>query len=130
MRCCFEPTGNLDPGTATEILSLLTQINRRGTTVVMSTHNARAIKVLVRRLNFSRVLAQNLRRPQLSRDVVTAGLLRTGCQGKCAIDVSDNAGEKDDADNPQHVAMRNQRLAESTQEFAVDVQRLIAVVSR
>ena len=38
-----EPTGTLDPGTATEILSLLTQINRRGTTVVMSTHNARAV---------------------------------------------------------------------------------------
>ena len=38
-----EPPGNLDPGPATEILSLLTQINRRGTTVVMSTHNARAV---------------------------------------------------------------------------------------
>lgn len=38
-----EPTGNLDPSTAAEIMGLLTQINRRGTTVVMSTHNARAV---------------------------------------------------------------------------------------
>ena len=38
-----EPTGNLDPATAAEIMSLLTKINRRGTTVVMSTHNARAV---------------------------------------------------------------------------------------
>ena len=38
-----EPTGNLDPSTAAEIMALLTKINRRGTTVVMSTHNARAV---------------------------------------------------------------------------------------
>lgn len=38
-----EPTGNLDPATAAEIMALLNKINRRGTTVVMSTHNARAV---------------------------------------------------------------------------------------
>ena len=38
-----EPTGNLDPSTAAEIMALLTKINRRGTTIVMSTHNARAV---------------------------------------------------------------------------------------
>ena len=38
-----EPTGNLDPATADDILRLLNQINRRGTTVIMSTHNARAV---------------------------------------------------------------------------------------
>ncbi|MGD7003852.1 cell division ATP-binding protein FtsE [Corynebacterium halotolerans] len=38
-----EPTGNLDPSTADEIMNLLTQINRAGTTVIMSTHNARAV---------------------------------------------------------------------------------------
>ena len=38
-----EPTGNIDPATAAEIMALLTKINRRGTTVVMSTHNARAV---------------------------------------------------------------------------------------
>ena len=38
-----EPTGNLDPATADGILALLSRINRMGTTVVMSTHNARAV---------------------------------------------------------------------------------------
>lgn len=33
-----EPTGNLDPETAWEIMKVLRQINRRGTTVVMATH--------------------------------------------------------------------------------------------
>ena len=45
-----EPTGNLDPRTADEIMALLTRINRLGSTVVMSTHNARAVNDLRQRV--------------------------------------------------------------------------------
>jgi len=34
-----EPTGNLDPDTAWEIMEVFEEIHRRGTTVVMATHN-------------------------------------------------------------------------------------------
>ena len=39
-----EPTGNLDPETATQIVSLLKDISKTGTAVIMSTHNRGMIK--------------------------------------------------------------------------------------
>lgn len=45
-----EPTGNLDPDTSDEIMVLLNRINRLGTTVVMSTHNARTVDDMRRRV--------------------------------------------------------------------------------
>lgn len=45
-----EPTGNLDPETADDIMTLLSQINRGGTTVIMSTHNSRAVDDMRRRV--------------------------------------------------------------------------------
>lgn len=39
-----EPTGNLDPETAEEILSILKKINSRGTTVLFATHNYELIR--------------------------------------------------------------------------------------
>lgn len=39
-----EPTGNLDPETSNEIIKLLMQISKEGTTVIMSTHNLPLIK--------------------------------------------------------------------------------------
>jgi len=35
---CDEPTGNLDPDTAWDIMNILNEINYRGTTIVMATH--------------------------------------------------------------------------------------------
>lgn len=45
-----EPTGNLDAATSWEIVKLLTDINKKGTTVVMATHNADIVKSLGKRV--------------------------------------------------------------------------------
>ena len=39
-----EPTGNLDPETSTQILSLLQDISHHGTAVMMATHNIQLVK--------------------------------------------------------------------------------------
>jgi cell division transport system ATP-binding protein len=39
-----EPTGNLDPAAAAEIMDLLTQINHRGMAILMVTHNYDVVK--------------------------------------------------------------------------------------
>lgn len=56
-----EPTGNLDPNTATEIMDILNDINIKGTTIVMATHD----KAIVNRTSH-RVL--ELSHGQLIRD--------------------------------------------------------------
>ncbi len=45
-----EPTGNLDPTAAWEIMQLLSAINRRGTTMVVTTHNPTMVDILRRRV--------------------------------------------------------------------------------
>ncbi|MCD5414689.1 MAG: cell division ATP-binding protein FtsE [Clostridiales bacterium] len=45
-----EPTGNLDPETAWEIMKVLRQVNRRGTTVLMSTHAKDIVDIMQKRV--------------------------------------------------------------------------------
>ncbi len=45
-----EPTGNLDPETSWDIMELLREINRRGTTIVMATHNREIVNRLQKRV--------------------------------------------------------------------------------
>jgi cell division transport system ATP-binding protein len=45
-----EPTGNLDPDLAREIFELFLEINRRGTTVLVATHDARTLERLNKRV--------------------------------------------------------------------------------
>ena len=45
-----EPTGNLDNNNAWEIMKLLEEINSRGTTVVVVTHNLEIVKVMKKRV--------------------------------------------------------------------------------
>lgn len=63
---CDEPTGNLDPDTSWEIMELLSDINIRGTTVVVATHAKELVDELRRRTIV-------LRGGQLVRDDVMGG---------------------------------------------------------
>lgn len=45
-----EPTGNLDPVTAAEIISLIKEINNRGTTVIVATHAKEIVDKMKKRV--------------------------------------------------------------------------------
>ena len=45
-----EPTGNLDPDTSWEIMKIFEEINLRGTTIVMATHNKDIVNTITHRV--------------------------------------------------------------------------------
>lgn len=45
-----EPTGNLDPDTSWEIMKVLRTINRRGTTIIMATHDREIVDIMKKRV--------------------------------------------------------------------------------
>lgn len=45
-----EPTGNLDPDTSWEIMNIFEEINTRGTTIVMATHNKEIVNTIKHRV--------------------------------------------------------------------------------
>lgn len=45
-----EPTGNLDPENSVEIMKMLDEINKRGTTVVVVTHNQEIVNMMQKRV--------------------------------------------------------------------------------
>ena len=61
-----EPTGNLDPDTAWDIMTLLDEINKRGTTVVVATHAKDIVDHMQKRV----VTLQN---GQVIRDIQKGG---------------------------------------------------------
>ncbi|MDQ3099569.1 MAG: cell division ATP-binding protein FtsE [bacterium] len=50
MLIADEPTGDLDPKTAWEILKLLDEINKSGTTILMATHNHTIVDAMQKRV--------------------------------------------------------------------------------
>jgi cell division transport system ATP-binding protein len=60
-----EPTGNLDPGTSSEIMNLLDRINLSGTTVVMATHDGSIVDRMQKRV-------VEIRQGEIVRDERTA----------------------------------------------------------
>jgi cell division transport system ATP-binding protein len=47
---CDEPTGNLDPVTALEIMQILNQINKSGTTILLVTHASDIVDMMKKRV--------------------------------------------------------------------------------
>lgn len=47
---CDEPTGNLDPDTSWEIMNVFEEINNRGTTIIMATHNKEIVDTTKKRV--------------------------------------------------------------------------------
>jgi cell division transport system ATP-binding protein len=47
---CDEPTGNLDPKNSWDIMRLLEDINSKGTTVVVVTHNKEIVDMMQKRV--------------------------------------------------------------------------------
>lgn len=45
-----EPTGNLDPDTAWDIMNVLKDINKRGTTILMATHAKDIVDIMKKRV--------------------------------------------------------------------------------
>lgn len=45
-----EPTGNLDPDTAWEIMEIFEEINNRGTSIIMATHNKEIVNTIKKRV--------------------------------------------------------------------------------
>ena len=45
-----EPTGNLDPANSWEIMKLLDEANKRGTTVIVVTHNHEIVNAMKKRV--------------------------------------------------------------------------------
>ena len=65
---CDEPTGNLDPETSKEIMNVINDINKSGTTVLMATHD----KEIVNRMK-KRVI--NLTDGVVTKDVMKGGYM-------------------------------------------------------
>lgn len=62
-----EPTGNLDPGNSRAIMEILEEINRRGTTVIVVTHNHEIVRMMNKRVI-------NLKNGMIANDIQEGGL--------------------------------------------------------
>ena len=68
-----EPTGNIDPDMSYEIMELLIEINRRGTTVLVVTHEHDLVQAFNRRvieIQDGRVVSDNLRTGEEGRHAI------------------------------------------------------------
>lgn len=87
-----EPTGNLDQTTAMEIVKLLSEINKKGTTIIMATHNEDIIKAFSKRVI-------SLAKGQLAKDI--GGRKKDSAGQNSAEKVSQSAPKSDKIDKKE-----------------------------
>ncbi len=68
-----EPTGNLDPETSWEIMNIFEEINNRGTTMVMATHNKEIVNTIKHRV----IAIEAAQLPVMNKEVITVMKIRT-----------------------------------------------------
>src|SRR3972149_4222882 len=82
-----EPTGNLDQSTSWEVVQILSEINKHGTTVVMATHNADILKNMNKRI-------VHIEKGKIIKD-------EKGKEQKAHKETHKGEKKADDADKPQ-----------------------------
>lgn len=92
-----EPTGNLDPKTSAGIMRLLKEINAKGTTILMATHNFEIVDSFKTRI-------VELEKGKLSRDEKEAKYFKDEDRDKDKEDhVKDNDSEKEDNERKKEI---------------------------
>ena len=96
-----EPTGNLDPKTSMEIMDLLTEINLKGTTILMATHDQAIVDAMQKRVLY-------FRNNQLIKDLEIGSYHDLDAEEEVADEVIiDMAAEKTDALTEESLAYTN-----------------------
>lgn len=105
-----EPTGNLDAATSWEIVKILSDINKKGTTVVMATHNRDIVKSLGKR-------TIHIEKGKIIDDEKGSSFARDFANAKATADESEGQEKKDsekhkedkEKNPPLHKAPASQR---------------------
>lgn len=103
-----EPTGNLDPGAAWDIVQILSKINNWGTTVIMSTHGSDIVNTLNKRVI-------QMHGGKIIRDDSRGGYEITSSVIQTSSGIADLLSAPEQKSGPIKVRLRTERHAQKEQ---------------
>jgi len=120
-----EPTGNLDPKTSMEIMDLLTEINLKGTTILMATHDQVIVDAMQKRVLY-------FRNNQLIKDLEIGSYHDLDVEEEVADEIiADMVAEETDALTEDSLAYTNyndkaeEKLLEDQAEVSTGEEELV-----